>query len=139
MQLTGRFRICGVGVTETVFTDLGAARSALQSAKDEHLASGRYLFNVHARTRTDTGYIGEFCDWSLDTAPIADYYATFNHTTGKYEDRATYIEAQNKTAQLLEAWSEFLSSIATIEAEWIDEASGALTWVIYETLHDPKT
>ena len=138
MSPTGRFRILGVGVLPQIFTDLALARAAIQLAKDEQVFAERYLFNIHARTRIDGGYIGEFCDIAQDYAPSADYYSVLNHVTGQYEDRGTYGEAKSRVMQLLKYRDEFLSSSATIECEWLDEDTSDLSWVIYETLHDPK-
>ena len=138
MTPTGNFRISGIGVMPQVFTELDAARSALRVATDAQIAAETYLFNVQARTRVEGGYTGEFCDLTLDTAPTADYYAALNYMTEKYEDRASYLEAKNQVFQLRNGRNAFLASSATIEEEWLDDASGALSWIIYETLNDPK-
>jgi hypothetical protein len=138
MTPTGNFRISGIGITPQTFTALADARSALQSATDAQIAAEAYLFNVQARARVDGGYTGEFCNLALDTAPAADYYAALNYMTEKYEDRATYLEAKNQVLQLRNGRNAFLASSATIEEEWLDDASGMLSWIIYETLNDPK-
>jgi len=137
MTPTGRFRISGIGVEPQVFMSLSAARAALQSAKDAQCLAETYLFNVHARTRVDGGYTGEFCDLTLDTAPVADYYATLNYMTEQYEDRVTYMEAKSRIAQLSGGRNDFLASTSTIEEELLDDAA-ELSWRIYETLNDPK-
>lgn len=138
MNLTGRFRILGVGVTPQVFIDLASARNVLQIETSEQITSERYFFNINARTKTSNGYIGEFCNITQNTAPVADYYAAFNYMTEQYEDYATYAEATSKITQLRAVRCASLTSVATIEAEWLDDASGTLSWIIYETLNDPK-
>ena len=138
MSPTGRFRILGVGVLPQTFTDLASARIALQAAKDAQVFAERYLANIHARTRVDGGYVGEFCDLSQLTAPPADYYSVLNYVTGQYEDRGTYDEARSRIVQLFALRDAFLSSSATVENEWLDADTGALSWIIYETLNDPK-
>jgi len=85
----------------TTFTTARAARQHITDQRIAHHESEKHIFHVHARYRIgEDGYNSEMCDITVDTAPVADYYATFNHTTGQYENFDTYALARARALEL---------------------------------------
>ena len=85
----------------SVFTTAKAARQHIKDQQTAHHESEKHIFHVHARYKIgEDGYNSEICDITLDTAPNADYYVTFNHTTGQYENFDTYALARARVLEL---------------------------------------
>jgi hypothetical protein len=95
------YRIKNVMGTSLDFTTVEEARQYIMDQCIAHHEKENHFFHIQARYRLgEDGYNSEMCDITLDTAPDADYYATFNYTTGQYENFDTYALARARALEL---------------------------------------
>ena len=95
------YRVKNIMGTSLDFTTLEEARQYIMDQCIAHHENEKHIFHVQARYRFgEDGYNSEMCCITLDTAPNADYYATFNPTTGQYENFDTYALARARALEL---------------------------------------
>lgn len=95
------YRVKSIMGTSLEFTTAEEARQYIMDQCIAHHENENHIFHVQARYRLgEDGYNSEMCCITLDTAPDADYYATFNHTNGQYENFDTYALARARALEL---------------------------------------
>jgi hypothetical protein len=139
---TGRFRAVGSAGISVEYDTRESARIALKAAWGAARVSEAAMFDAQARMRIgDTGYSSEHLDIDSDAAPIADYYAAFDSTTGLYEELPS-AELAKARARDRRAMRESATSVSFyIEEEIRDESDPEdilVDWRFYEALFTPR-
>jgi hypothetical protein len=111
-----------------IFTTLEEAQTYQSNQQNAYHASETHIFHVHARDIVGIdGYTAEMCNIQLDTAPDADYYASFTHETGQYERFDTYEEAQAHALNLKQSRKTLTDQMFRLQRQ-VAGPEGELDW-----------
>jgi hypothetical protein len=133
-----RYMIQGMNILDssTVFTDVQDAILAIQQKQAEQMTSEEFMFHVQAKCpQGDGSHMLCACDLggTGDVDGTVECYQTFNHTTGQYEEFATFESAKIRCQELrLERVTLVYASYYVLEeVQQINEQGEPITeWVV---------
>jgi len=125
---TGDYRLDEPGGISQTFTTFEEAQVYQSDQQNAYHTTELHVFHVHARHIIGVdGYTATYCDIAVDTAPSADYYASFNHEIGQYVNFDTYQQARDHALNLKHSRKTLTDGMFRLQQQ-IAGPDGALVW-----------
>jgi len=104
---TNRFRISGLGVNDptVIYLTIEDARLAVRAARDAQHVLEDWMWHIHAKYKFGAdGFTFDAVTDSEETNPghPVDHYATFNPTTGLYEEFLDFTASKTRMIELMQ-------------------------------------